>query len=149
MPDPIDRVSAAAADQPPTGRGMRASDADRYATVQVLQDAMARGLLRPAEGSDRIGAAFAAVHLQDLQPITADLPKGPAPSKSMGWPTLLLMVFEQLQISLRNAITGRRRQAQLGAALLLVFLLITCGLTLAHFFLDGGGPGHSGSGRGR
>lgn len=107
---------------------------------------MARGLLTPAEGGDRMSAAFAAVHLEDLEPMTADLPTGPANSTSKpGWRPLLLMVLEQLQSSLRGAITGRRRSAQLGAALLLVLLLITGGLVFAHLFLDnGGGPGHGG-----
>lgn len=145
MPDPTDRATAAVADPQLAGQPMRASDADRHATVQQLQDAIARGLLTPAEGSDRMGTAFAAVHLEDLEPITADLPRSTSHSKSKGWRPLLLMVLEQLQSSLRGAITGRRRSAQLGAALLLVLLLITGGLVFAHLFLDnGGGPGHGG-----
>ena len=153
MPDPTDRVTAATADPHLPGPRMRASDADRHATVHVLQDAMARGLLTPAEGSDRMSAAFAAVHLEDLKPITADLPEPEGPtqsSKTVGWRPLLLMVLEQLQSSLRSAITGRRRPVQLGAALMLVFLLITCGLAFAQFVFDhGAGPGHvGGPGRG-
>lgn len=152
MTDPTDRVTATTAtaattaDPHLTGPRMRASDADRHATVHVLQDGMTRGLLTPGEGSDRMSAAFAAVHLEDLEPITADLPEGPAhSSRTVGWRPLLLMVLEQLQSSVRRAISGRRRPVQLGAALLLAFLLITCGLTFAHLVLDnGGGPGHGG-----
>ena len=102
---------------------------------------MARGLLTPAEGSDRMKVAFAAVHLDDLTPITADLPEAAARNESAGWRPLLLTVFEQLKSSLRSALTGRRRPAQLGAALLIAFLLISCGLTFAHLVLDGGGGG--------
>jgi hypothetical protein len=47
---------------------MRASDMDRHTTVLVLQDAIARGLLTPDEGGERIAVAFAAVHLPDLTP---------------------------------------------------------------------------------
>ena len=151
MPNPTDRVPATTADPRLTDPRMRAADADRHATVHELQDAIACGLLTPVEGSDRMSAAFAAVHLADLEPITADLPKGPANNgRPVGWRPLLLMVLEQLQSSLRGAITGRRRPVQLGAALLLVFVLISCGLTFAHLLLDGGGgPGRSGgAGRG-
>ncbi len=156
MPDSTDRVTAATADSHPTGPRMRASDADRHVTVQRLQDAMAHGFVTPVEGSDRMGAAFAAVHLDELQPITADLPEVPARSKTVGWRPLLLTVLEQLQSSLRSAITGRPRPVQLGAALMLAALLILCGLTVAHVIFDsgsgggyghGGGPGNRGSGR--
>jgi hypothetical protein len=46
---------------------MRASDSDRAATVHRLQDAVAQGRLTPDEGSERMAAAFAAVHLHDLR----------------------------------------------------------------------------------
>jgi hypothetical protein len=73
-------------DAPP----LRASDADRMATVLVLQEAIANGCLTPAEGSDRMAAAFAAVHRRDLDPLVADLPKAdgagfPAPSGPRGF----------------------------------------------------------------
>ena len=144
MPDSTGPVTAAAAHSHVPVPRMRASDVDRHATVAVLQDAMARGLLTPAEGGDRMNAAFAAVHLEDLTAITADLRRAPARSESAGWRPLLLMVLEQLQSSLRSALTGRR-PVQLGAALLIAFLLVTCGLTFAHLVLDSGGdPGQGG-----
>ena len=58
MPPFIDPDSAAA-----SARRVRASDADRLATVERLQDAVARGLLTPDEGSERMADAFAAVFL--------------------------------------------------------------------------------------
>jgi hypothetical protein len=58
---------------PPGPPPVRASDDDRAATVRVLQDAVARGLLTAEEGGERMAAAFAAVHLRDLPPLTADL----------------------------------------------------------------------------
>lgn len=125
---------------------MRASDADRHATVLTLQDAIARGLLTPAEGGERMSAAFATTHVQDLGPLTADLPRRPHPGKPQR--RRLLMVFEQLQSALRSAITSPRGPAQMGAALLLTLLLITCGLAVAHLVLDSGGhTGHPGFGR--
>ena len=125
--------------------GLRASDADRHATELVLQDAIARGLLNPTEGGDRMSAALATVYLHDLEPLTADLPSVADTTKPAGWRPLGQMALEQLRSSLD--ITGRRGAAQLGAALLLVFLLITCGLAVAHLALDsGGGPGRGGFG---
>ena len=77
MADQADRNTAHPHEQMLTEPRMRASDADRHATVQVLQDAMARGLLTPDEAGERMAAAFAAVHRADLEPMTADLPPRP------------------------------------------------------------------------
>ena len=63
---------------------MRASDADRLATVMMLQDAMARGQLNPDEASERMAWAFAAVHRRDLDPLTADLAPAPARRRPAG-----------------------------------------------------------------
>jgi hypothetical protein len=127
--------------------GLRASDVDRHATALVLQDATARGLLNPTEGGDRMGAAFAAVYLRDLEPLIADLPGVAGTTKPAGWRPLAQMALEQLRSSLNT--TGRRSAAQLGAALLLVLLLMTFGLAVAHLAFDNGGgpgPGHGGFG---
>ena len=67
---------------------MRASDADRLATVKQLQDAVARGLLAPDEGSERMADAFVAVHLTDLDPLTEDLPPAPPERTAPGWRSL-------------------------------------------------------------
>src|ERR1700712_5152898 len=64
---------------------LRASDADRHATALILQDAIARGLLAPPEGGDRMSAAFAAVYLRDLEPLIADLPSATGTTKPAGW----------------------------------------------------------------
>lgn len=53
---------------------MRASDADREATVQVLQQALARGLLPFEEAGGRMTVAYAALFVADLAELTADLP---------------------------------------------------------------------------
>lgn len=59
------------------GPRFRASDVERMAVAQVLQDAVARGLLTPDEGSERTGAAFAAVYRDELPALTVDLPPAP------------------------------------------------------------------------
>jgi hypothetical protein len=60
----------------PTGAAVRASDAEREATIDALRDAAAEGRLTFEELADRIEAAAAAVHRHDLARLTADLPGG-------------------------------------------------------------------------
>src|SRR3712207_9472054 len=67
---------------------MRASDAYRLATVEHLQDSVARGLLTPDEGSERMADAFAAVHRTDLDPLTEDLPSASPEPTAPGWRSL-------------------------------------------------------------
>jgi hypothetical protein len=52
----------------------RASDADRDRVAAVLGEALATGRLTSAEHADRLEAAYAAVTLGDLVPLTRDLP---------------------------------------------------------------------------
>src|SRR4029078_2335146 len=66
---------AADVDAPTGAHPTRASDAERHATVLILQDAVSTGLLTTDEGSDRIAAAYAATHRRDLPPLVADLPR--------------------------------------------------------------------------
>ena len=53
---------------------VRASDAERDATIERLRHAAAEGRLTFEELADRIEAASAAVMRSDLAPLTADLP---------------------------------------------------------------------------
>jgi len=146
MPDSIDGFDAVPSEQRRTGGPMRASDAQRLATVGILQDAMARGLLTPAEASERIFDAFAAVHLPDLDPLTQDLPPAPSSTSPPTWRTLIVMFSERLQFSIRETSSGKR-PALIGAALLITFLLVTLGVTAAHLLFDTGvRPDHDGFG---
>ena len=127
---------------------LRASDDDRATTVQVLQDAVVRGLLTPEEGSERMAAAWAAVHLRDLGPLTADLPASPPVRTAPGWGVLATMAAEQLRASARDARSGRLRPAQLAAALLVAVLVVVLGGALVgELLFDGGGPAPGGRGR--
>ncbi|MGY1643355.1 DUF1707 domain-containing protein [Geodermatophilus sp. SYSU D00703] len=125
---------------------MRASDVDRLATVTRLQDAIARGLLTPDEGSERMADAFAAVHLDDLGPLTEDLPPAPSGRTAPGWRSLGTLVVEQVRASLTAAATGRLRTARVAvvllvAALLLVLLGALSGAALSDDGRGGGGGG--------
>lgn len=113
--------------------GIRASDADRLATVLELQDAMARGQLTPDEASDRMATAFAAVHWRDLDTLTADVT--PAPRKDdvpPGWRSLGRMAVDQVRVSLSDTVTGAPSGTRITLAfLLLALLMIAVGLVTA------------------
>jgi hypothetical protein len=66
-------VTASGAPQPARD-DLRASDAERGAVVHRLQDALAEGRITVDEFSERSAAAYAALTLADLGPLTRDLP---------------------------------------------------------------------------
>ena len=104
---------------------MRASDADRMSTVLLLQDAMGQGLLTPDEGGERISAAFAAVRLHDLGPLTEDLPPEAATGdRPPGWRLIGTMVVEQLRSSVSDLTAGGLNPARAALALVLITLLL-------------------------
>jgi hypothetical protein len=122
---------------------IRASDADRLATVEQLQDAVARGLLRPEEGSERMADAFAAVHLTDLDPLTEDLPPAPPERTAPGWRSLGTLAVEQLRASLTTP--GRLRAARVAVVLLVASLFLVLAGALSGVALsDSGGNGGDG-----
>ena len=138
MPPLIDLDSAAT-----SAPRIRASDADRLATVEQLQDAVARGLLRPEEGSERMADAFAAVHLTDLDPLTEDLPSAPPERTAPGWRSLGALAVEQLRASLTTP--GRLRAARVAVVLLVASLfLVLVGALSGVALSDSGGSGGDG-----
>jgi Domain of unknown function (DUF1707) len=54
---------------------IRASDQDREQVVERLNAAVGKGLLTLPEAEERIAQAYAARYVDDLTPLTADLPK--------------------------------------------------------------------------
>jgi hypothetical protein len=63
-----------ASEDDPTGDPIRASDAERDGTIDVLRDASAEGRLTFEELADRIEAAATATTRGELERLTADLP---------------------------------------------------------------------------
>src|SRR3954447_21108685 len=80
MTAPIDSGGSA---QPGRRPRMRASDAQREDVVHRLHDAVGTGLLTVEEGHERTAAAFAARYVDELPPLTADLPD--PPPAAPGW----------------------------------------------------------------
>ncbi|WP_030793648.1 DUF1707 SHOCT-like domain-containing protein [Streptomyces sp. NRRL S-920] len=67
QPDP------AAADEPGP---LRASDADRDRTADILRDALAEGRLTAEEHADRVEGVYRAKTMAELRPLVSDLPAG-------------------------------------------------------------------------
>jgi hypothetical protein len=134
---------------PSTGPRLRASDDDRAATVATLQDAMARGLLGHDEGGDRLAAAFAAVHRDELPPLTADLPAAVAadsPTAAVGWRRLAAMLVLQIRAEFAATVAAGVRSRRFVVAVLVALALIglvVLGSVTGHGF-EGGHEGFDG-----
>jgi hypothetical protein len=122
---------------------LRASDDERTATVHLLQDAVARGLLTPEESDERMAAAFAARFRDELPPLTADLPStanatAAAVPATGSWRGLLttLVALVRAEIAATVAAGFRSRRFVVTA---LVVLALAGGLVLlaGHGFADG------------
>src|SRR3954468_1265563 len=135
----------------PTPSRLRASDTDRQQTVHELQDAASRGLLTPDEAGERMAAAYAAQHVDELPVLTADLPPlGPPAPTAPGWRALITLLLLQVRAGFAylTADGWRSRRALAAMAVLLVVLAGLVTLVIAGFGDgDGGGPGGFGGGR--
>ena len=130
---------------------LRASDAERAAVVDVLQDAVARGLLTHDEGGERMAHALAAKFRDELPPLTADLPApppaapAPPPVTAMGWGRLGSTFVEQVRSDVRTAMaTPRSRRLVITAllALLAIVVLVSMVSMAMHGLYDGEGFEH-------
>ena len=124
---------------------LRASDADRAVTVGLLQDAVARGMLSFDEGDERIAGAFGARHLDELPPLTADLPTPPPSApEAPGWRRLGAMLGEQVHHEVRATRSAGIRSRRFVVAVLLAALLlamVVIGALGGHDAGDGVGNG--------
>ncbi|MEU6402144.1 DUF1707 domain-containing protein [Streptomyces sp. NPDC046985] len=60
----------------PSASDLRASDADRERTAEILRDALAEGRLDMAEFEERLETTYQARTYGELEPVTRDLPAG-------------------------------------------------------------------------
>ncbi|SFK54833.1 DUF1707 SHOCT-like domain-containing protein [Geodermatophilus ruber] len=112
------------------GPRLRASDADRAATVAALEDAVGRGLLTHEEGGERMVAALSARFLDELPPLTADLPPAVAPADHpvTGWRGIGSAVATQVRSEMTAGLRSRR---------VLIAVLVIVGLLIALAVLGG------------
>ena len=129
----------------PEGDGLRirASDAERHATVEILKDAVAHGLLTPDEGSERMATTFAARFRDELPAVTRDLPQPAARDSAtavIGWRLLASTLVAQLQyeLSATRAAGARSRRflVTVLVAVLLFGVLMTVGGLAIHGLFD-------------
>ncbi len=73
-PVPMTEPVAVPVRTPVAEADLRASDADRERVAELLRDAYAEGRLDGEEHAERIGAAYGAKTLGELEPLTRDLP---------------------------------------------------------------------------
>jgi hypothetical protein len=125
----------------PSDPVLRASDDDRAATVRLLQDAVVRGLLGADEGSERMAAAWAAVHVRDLAPLTADLPPARPVRAAPGWGVLATMAAEQVRASLHAARSGRLTPVRLAVVIGVVLVVLLLVGSLVEELFDDWGEG--------
>src|SRR3954470_23219059 len=120
-------------------RRLRASDAQREAVVHRLHEAVGRGLLSVEEGHERTATAYAARYVDELAPLTDDLPD-PAPV-APGWKAVGATAALQARTSLMGApswaAADRRRRRNVLLTCLLIALLLVIALTAAA--VTGGG----------
>ena len=71
-------------DPSPQPETLRASDADRQAAVERLEQALAEGRITAEEFRQRTEGAYAATTTAALRPLLADLPDQPVPTEVVG-----------------------------------------------------------------
>lgn len=64
----------------PAETALRASDADRDRTADILREALGEGRITAEEHAERIGAVYQARTLGELEPLTRDLPLASRPA---------------------------------------------------------------------
>jgi hypothetical protein len=138
-------VSQPDADTPgPSRPRVRASDADREMAVRTLHDAVARGVLTLEEGDERVAASYAARFLDELPPLTADLPSAPAAAPvAPGWRALALLAWLQLRMTLtglswRGIARAVRSRPRLAVAAVALLALLSVGVAMAGEGFDHG-----------
>ena len=113
-----------------------------------LQDAVARGLLTPDEGGERLAAAYGARYRHELPPLTADLPKEPSASATApGWRPLASLAMAQVRTSAAELRAGgfRSRRAVIAGIVALLLLALLAAVIVGAFAARAMGTGTAGS----
>lgn len=110
---------------------LRASDAEREATVARLHQALGDGFLDLDETDQRVAAAYAARHLSELEPLTADIPRRPGSGTTApAWSDVWISAVWRSRVTLLGDAPERptARQCRTAAvlAVLVVLWLVVC-----------------------
>ena len=110
---------------------LRASDAEREATVARLHQALGDGFLDLDETDERVAAAYAARHRSELTPLTADIPRHPgavtaAPTWSDVWTSAVWRSRITLLGDAPEQPTARQNRMAGALAVLVVLWLVAC-----------------------
>ena len=114
----------------PEPGALRASDAEREATVAALHQALGEGRLDIAETEQRVSAAYTARYCEELPPLLADLPTSPVVSGAPSWSDLWTSLVWRARIlvsgdgTLTAPTSRQQRTAALIAALALMWVLV-------------------------
>jgi hypothetical protein len=131
MSIPTESTTAPVAD---AERGLRASDAEREATVATLHHALGAGRLDLAETETRVATAYAARYRSELPELVADLPAEPsdresaAPTWADVWTTMVWRARVAVYGPTQARPTGAQRRAAAVLAVLALVWMLTCAL---------------------
>jgi hypothetical protein len=133
-PEIAPRTAGTARPAPEGARRIRASDAEREDTVQLLHQALGEGRLDLHETETRVTAAYAAVFRDELPAVLDDLPQHDQKARALpigngapDWQTLWTAVVWRARVGLWNEVGAASRTRPPGPrerriALLLVVL---------------------------
>src|ERR1044071_6445903 len=101
---------------------LRASDADREATVGRLRVAAMEGRLDAEELAERVSTAYEAKWCGELERLTVDITPGPAaPSQAVGAPVFVRPVRQTNALAIASIILGFVWAVWLGSIAAVVF----------------------------
>lgn len=128
-PPPAPTTEAAPADPPPSG--VRASDTEREATVARLHQALGEGCLDLDETDERVTAAYAARHRDELHSLLADLPNSrvhgaEAPTWGEVWTSVVWRARATLLGSSEAPPTAEQRRTAVVLTALVGLWLVAC-----------------------
>jgi hypothetical protein len=102
------------------------------------------------EGEERLAATYAVRYLDELPPITADLPPAPVPVPvAPGWRALLVLFWLQLRTALagfswRGSARSVRARPRLALAAVALLALLSIGAVTTGPLFGDDGPAHDG-----
>jgi hypothetical protein len=128
---------------PAPNANLRCSDAEREQVAGFLRDRAAEGRLTPDELAERVGLAYRAVTIGELEPLVVDLPGSPFDA-AQPWrparrtrPAVLAVAVIALLAVLLPGLLWVLWWGSFAIALMFAVMVLALGLTLGPFVLAG------------